>query len=159
MEVVLRSLWKNQFLLISPNISTFTDKVLFSDLWKYFFSLLSKIINVSRKIMFFEKKSFFVFIAVTIYILGSITFLYPPQRGYISFVNTFVTPRTNDLGPYVPWRYLLSAKFYDIWAMSVCPSERKELQTWKFAHRLLLLIRWLVLKMGNISQQDLVPNI
>ena len=35
---------------------------------------------------------------------GSITFLYPPQRGYISFVNTFVTLRNNDLGPYVPWR-------------------------------------------------------
>ena len=38
-------------------------------------------------------------------------FLYPPQRGYISFVNTFVTPRNNDLGPYVPWRHLISAKF------------------------------------------------
>ena len=39
------------------------------------------------------------------------SFLYPPQRGYISFVNTFVTPRNNDLGPYVPWRHLISAKF------------------------------------------------
>ena len=29
-------------------------------------------------------------------------FLYPPHRGYISFVNTFVTHRNNDLGPYVP---------------------------------------------------------
>ena len=38
-------------------------------------------------------------------------FLYPPQRGYISFVNTFVTPTNNDLGPYVPWRHLISAKF------------------------------------------------
>ena len=38
-------------------------------------------------------------------------FLYPPQRGYISFVNTFVTPRNNALGPYVPWRHLISAKF------------------------------------------------
>ena len=28
--------------------------------------------------------------------------LYPPHRGYISFVNTFVTHRNNDLGPYVP---------------------------------------------------------
>ena len=36
--------------------------------------------------------------------------LYPPQRGYISFVNTFVTPRNNDLGPYVPWRHLISVK-------------------------------------------------
>ena len=25
------------------------------------------------------------------------SFLYPPQRWYISFVNTFVTPRNNDL--------------------------------------------------------------
>ena len=31
-----------------------------------------------------------------------ITFLYPPHRGYISFVNTFVTHRNNDLGPCVP---------------------------------------------------------
>ena len=38
-------------------------------------------------------------------------FLYPPQREHISFVNTFVTPRNNDLGPYVPWRHLISAKF------------------------------------------------
>ena len=38
-------------------------------------------------------------------------FVYPPQRGYISFVNTFVTTRNNDLGPYVPWRHLISAKF------------------------------------------------
>ena len=38
-------------------------------------------------------------------------FLYPPQRGYISFVNKFETPRNNDLGPYVPWRHLISAKF------------------------------------------------
>ena len=38
-------------------------------------------------------------------------FLYPPQRGYINFVNTFVTPRNNDLGPYVPWRHLINAKF------------------------------------------------
>ena len=38
-------------------------------------------------------------------------FLYPPQRGYISFVNTFVTPRNHDLGPYAPWRHLISAKF------------------------------------------------
>ena len=38
-------------------------------------------------------------------------FLYPPHRGYISFVNTFVTPRNNVLGPYVPWRHLISAKF------------------------------------------------
>ena len=37
--------------------------------------------------------------------------LYPPHRGYISCVNTFVTPRNNDLGPYVPWRHLISAKF------------------------------------------------
>ena len=29
-------------------------------------------------------------------------FLYPPHRGYINFVNTFVTHRNNDLGPYVP---------------------------------------------------------
>ena len=41
--------------------------------------------------------------------------LYPPHRGYISFVNTFVTPRNKDLGPYVPWRHLISAKFQDIW--------------------------------------------
>ena len=40
-----------------------------------------------------------------------IFFLYPPQRGDISFVNTFVTPRNNDLGPYVPWSHLISAKF------------------------------------------------
>ena len=25
-------------------------------------------------------------------------FLYPPHREYISFVNTFVTPRNNDVG-------------------------------------------------------------
>ena len=36
--------------------------------------------------------------------------IYTPQRGYISFVNTFVTPRNNDLGPYVPWRHVISAK-------------------------------------------------
>ena len=49
---------------------------------------------------------------------------------------------------------------------SVCPSvvkmiasERKELETRKFAHRLLLPIRWLVLKMGYIGLQDLVPPI
>ena len=41
----------------------------------------------------------------------SVWLLYPPQRGYISFVNTFVTPRNNDLKPYVPWRHLISAKF------------------------------------------------
>ena len=29
-------------------------------------------------------------------------FLYPPHRMYISFVNTFVTHRNNNLGPYVP---------------------------------------------------------
>ena len=34
---------------------------------------------------------------------GTTTLLYRPQRGYISFVNTFVTPRNNALGPYVPW--------------------------------------------------------
>ena len=44
-------------------------------------------------------------------VLNLLSFLYPPQRGYISFVNTFVTPRNNDLGPYVPWRHLISAKF------------------------------------------------
>ena len=38
-------------------------------------------------------------------------FLYPPQRGYIRFVNTFVTPRNNDLRPYVLWRHLISKKF------------------------------------------------
>ena len=38
--------------------------------------------------------------------------LYPPQRGYISFVNTFVTPRNNDLGPYVPWT-LCSLETFD----------------------------------------------
>ena len=27
--------------------------------------------------------------------------LYPPRRGYISFDNTFETPRNNNLGPYV----------------------------------------------------------
>ena len=43
--------------------------------------------------------------------------LYPPQRGYISFVNTFVTPRNNDLRPYVPWRHLISAKFLGISAV------------------------------------------
>ena len=42
---------------------------------------------------------------------ADILFLYSPQRGYISFVNTFVTPRNNDLEPYVPWRHLISAKF------------------------------------------------
>ena len=36
----------------------------------------------------------------------------------------FVTPRNNDLGPYVPWRHLISAKFLDISAMSVCRSVR-----------------------------------
>ena len=52
--------------------------------------------------------------------------------------------------------------------MPVCPSvrpsvvnmiafEHKELQT--LAHRLLLPIRWLVLKMGYIGPQDLVPTI
>ena len=47
-------------------------------------------------------------------ILGLVIFyilLYPPQRGYICFVNTLVTPRNNDLGHYVPWRHLISAKF------------------------------------------------
>ena len=43
--------------------------------------------------------------------IAILQFLYPPQRGYISFVNTFVTPRNNDLQPYVPWRHLISAKF------------------------------------------------
>ena len=38
-------------------------------------------------------------------------------------------------------------------------SERKEPQAWKFAHRLLLPIRWLVLKMGYIGPQNLVPPI
>ena len=42
---------------------------------------------------------------------STIIIILPPQRGYISFVNTFVTPRNNDLGPYVPWRHLISAKF------------------------------------------------
>ena len=49
-------------------------------------------------------------------------FLYPPHRGYISFVNTFVIHRNNDLGPYVPWRHLISAKF-DL-CLSVRPSVR-----------------------------------
>ena len=40
---------------------------------------------------------------------ANVIFLYPPQR--VSFVNTFVTPRNNVLGPYVPWRHLISAKF------------------------------------------------
>ena len=35
-------------------------------------------------------------------VVANIVFLYPPHRGYISFVNTFVTHRNNDLGPYVP---------------------------------------------------------
>ena len=35
--------------------------------------------------------------AATLFLIES--FLYPPQRVYISFVNTFVTPRNNDLGP------------------------------------------------------------
>ena len=35
-------------------------------------------------------------------IMSSIFSLYPPHRGYISFVNTFVTHRNNDLRPYVP---------------------------------------------------------
>ena len=34
--------------------------------------------------------------------LINVLFLNPPHRGYISFVNTFVTHRNNDLGPYVP---------------------------------------------------------
>ena len=29
----------------------------------------------------------------------SVLFLYPPHRGYIHFVNTYVTPRNIDLGP------------------------------------------------------------
>ena len=33
-----------------------------------------------------------------------VALLYPPQRGYIKFVNTFVTPRNNNLRPYIPWR-------------------------------------------------------
>ena len=37
-------------------------------------------------------------------------FLYHPQRGYISFVNMFVTTRNNDLGPLFLVT-LISAKF------------------------------------------------
>ena len=37
------------------------------------------------------------------------SFLYSPQRTYL--VNTFVTSRNNDLGSYVSWRHLISAKF------------------------------------------------
>ena len=38
-------------------------------------------------------------------------------------------------------------------------SERKKLRTSNFAHKLLLPIRWLLLKMGYIGLQDLVPPI
>ena len=73
-----------------------------------------------------------------------VPFLYPPQRGYISFVNTFVTPRNNDLGPYVFGNICLAqnSKTFEL-CLSVRPSvhpsvvntiasEHKELQgTWK----------------------------
>ena len=36
------------------------------------------------------------------------SFLYPPHRTYISFVNTFVTHKNKNLRPYVPWRHLIS---------------------------------------------------
>ena len=93
-------------------------------------------------------------------------FLYPPHRGYISFVNTFVTPRNNDLGHFVPWRQRKILRHLSYVCLSVRPSvvnttasEHKELQTSKFAHRLLLPIRWLVLKMGYIGPQGPVPPI
>ena len=48
-------------------------------------------------------------------------FLYPPHRGYISFVNTFVTPRNNDLCSLETFD---QRKILRLWAMSVCPSVR-----------------------------------
>ena len=41
----------------------------------------------------------------------------------------------------------------DVWSAQNCKTF-KELQTWKFADRLLLPIRWLVLKMGYIGPQS-----
>ena len=55
-------------------------------------------------------RHFNIFEITFLFLYFTTLFLYPPQRGYISFVNTFVTPRNNDLAPYVPWRHLISTK-------------------------------------------------
>ena len=71
----------------------------------YFVALLFFLFYVYKILGFIF---YFIFLK---FFFPALIFLYPPQRGYISFVNTFVTPRNNDLGPYVPWRHLISAKF------------------------------------------------
>ena len=95
-------------------------------------------------------------------------FLYPPHRAYISFVNVFVTHKNNNLFLGDIWSTQNSKTFELCLSVRPCvrppvvntiASERKELETWKFAHTLLLPIRWLVLKMGYIGLQDLVPPI
>ena len=65
--------------------------------------------------MFFTNLVILLTILIELFFENGISpFLYPPHRGYISFVNTFVIPRNNDLEAYVPWRHLISAKFEDI---------------------------------------------
>ena len=83
-------------------------------------------------------------------------FLYP-HRGYIGFVNTCGTHRNIDLRLQVP----RNSKTFEL-CLSVRPSviimiafERKELRIYNFANRQLKM----VLKMGYIGSQDLVPPI
>ena len=73
--------------------------------------------------------------------------LYPPHRGYISS-NSKTFEICLSVRPSVRPS-----------VVNTIASDRKELQTWKFTHGLLLPIRWLVLKMGYIGLQDLVPPI
>ena len=122
----------------------------------YKYILLIKIF-IKKKSKIFSKRPFGL-IHIYPYIFSEIhmyknQFLYPPQRGYIDFVNTFVTPRNNDLSSLETFdqRKILRHLSYVCQPVrpSVRPSvvntiasEHKELQTSKFAHRLLLPIRW-----------------